>query len=68
RAVGLGPLVFETDCPYLAPVPLRGKRNEPAFITRTVLMVAEFLERPAAEVVAHTDANARALFRLYDRA
>ena len=34
-------LVIETDCPYMAPVPLRGQRNEPAFIAHTFAKVAE---------------------------
>ena len=40
RAVGLGPVVLETDCPYLAPVPYRGKRNEPAFMAESARTVA----------------------------
>jgi TatD DNase family protein len=62
RAVGLGPLVLETDCPYLAPMPHRGKRNEPAFISQTAARVAAELGIPVDEVVAATDAGARALF------
>ena len=34
-------LLVETDCPYLAPVPVRGKRNEPAFLVETVRKLAE---------------------------
>ena len=34
-------LLVETDCPYLAPVPMRGKRNEPAFMVETVRRLAE---------------------------
>ncbi len=64
RAVGLEPLIFETDCPYLAPVPLRGKRNEPAFVARTVAFVAELLESAPDEVIARSDARARSLFGL----
>ncbi len=62
RAVGVAKLVFETDCPYLAPVPMRGKRNEPAFVTHTSAKLAEVLAVPLADLVAITDANARALF------
>lgn len=61
-AVGLDRLILETDCPYLAPVPHRGKRNEPAFMTATATLLAELLETPYDEVVARTDRNARALF------
>jgi len=64
RAVGLGALVLETDCPYLAPIPHRGKRNEPAYVTDTATVVARVLERSVAEVSAVTTRNAHALFGL----
>ncbi|MDE2481761.1 MAG: TatD family hydrolase [bacterium] len=64
RAVGLAPLVFETDCPYLTPVPNRGKRNEPAYVTLAAQRVAELLGVTLDDAIAHTDRNARALFRL----
>jgi TatD DNase family protein len=64
RSVGLPPLVLETDCPYLAPIPHRGSRNEPAYVSLTAEKVAEVLDRPLEEVIAVTDANARALFAL----
>jgi TatD DNase family protein len=62
RTVGLEHLILETDCPYLAPVPHRGKRNEPAFVAETASYVATLLETSVAEVVAQTNANAQALF------
>lgn len=62
RAVGLDALILETDCPYLAPIPYRGKRNEPAFLAATLARVAEVLERDPADVVAATTEHARALF------
>ncbi len=64
RSVGIGRIVLETDCPYLAPVPMRGKRNEPAFVAYTAARVAGVLALPESEVVAQTDRNAEALFRL----
>jgi len=64
RAVGLAPLVLETDCPYLAPIPHRGKRNEPAFAGATAVRLAEVLEERPETVLASTDAAARRLFRL----
>jgi TatD DNase family protein len=64
RAVGIGKLLLETDCPYLAPVPMRGKRNEPAFVTHTALRLGEVLGSPVADLAAKTDANARELFSL----
>jgi TatD DNase family protein len=64
RAVGLEALVLETDCPYLAPVPHRGARNEPAFMRESARVVAGVLDLPLEDVVATTDANARQLFGL----
>ncbi|GAC1507110.1 MAG: hypothetical protein NVS1B14_12150 [Vulcanimicrobiaceae bacterium] len=54
--------MLETDCPYLAPVPHRGARNEPAFVVDTARALAALLNVTLAEVEAVTDANARALF------
>ncbi|MGC8485175.1 MAG: TatD family hydrolase [Candidatus Baltobacteraceae bacterium] len=62
RTVGIEALVVETDCPYLAPVPMRGRRNEPAFLTYTAMRLAEVLDISLDEVTERTDANARALF------
>ena len=62
RAVGLDPLILETDCPYLAPIPHRGKRNEPAFMTQTLARVAEVLGREEREIDAITSRTASALF------
>jgi TatD DNase family protein len=57
-------LLVETDAPYLAPVPLRGRRNEPAHIVHTIEMLAKIRDASPAELVRLTAANARALFRL----
>jgi TatD DNase family protein len=64
RSVGLAPLVLETDCPYLAPVPYRGKRNEPAFVAQTAAKLAEVLGADLAGILARTTDNAEALFGL----
>jgi TatD DNase family protein len=64
REVGLDAIVLETDCPYLAPVPHRGKRNEVGYVTDTARVVAEVLGVDVGTVVARTDANARALFQI----
>jgi TatD DNase family protein len=64
RAVGLAPLLLETDCPYLAPVPYRGKRNEPAFVSETARKLAEVLGADVDAVIASTTANATELFGL----
>jgi TatD DNase family protein len=62
RGVGLDALILETDCPYLAPIPHRGKRNEPAFMTETLATLARILGREPHAVEALTSSNARALF------
>lgn len=64
RLVGLDAIVLETDCPYLAPVPHRGKRNEPAFIVDTARVVADVLATDVESVVARADANARRVLGL----
>jgi len=62
RKVGIDALVLETDCPYLAPMPLRGERNEPAYIAHTARRLATELALGLDETLARTDATARALF------
>jgi TatD DNase family protein len=64
RAVGLAPLILETDCPYLAPIPHRGKRNEPAFVAATAAKLSELLGVPLDAAIAQTTATARELFDL----
>lgn len=56
-------LVLETDAPYMAPVPFRGKRNEPAYLTHVTARIAELKSISAEEVVRATTANAQRLFR-----
>src|SRR4051812_21270414 len=55
-------LLVETDCPYLAPVPVRGKRNEPAYVAHTAALLAQVRGVSAAELAEQTTRNARALF------
>ncbi|TFH91281.1 TatD family hydrolase [Vibrio ouci] len=57
-------VILETDCPYLAPVPHRGKRNEPAYTSLVAQRVAELREISLAEVDSLTTANALQLFKL----
>ena len=57
-------LLIETDCPYLAPIPKRGKRNEPAFITHTAEVVAAAAGMDFDELARQTYENACRVFRL----
>ncbi len=64
RLVPRDRLLVETDSPFLAPVPHRGKRNEPAFVAETARKVAEVRGEDAEDVARVTSENARRLFRL----
>jgi TatD DNase family protein len=64
RAVPADLLLAETDCPYLAPVPVRGKANEPGFVVHTLAVLAEERGIEPDELAARIDANATAAFRL----
>ena len=57
-------LMVETDAPYLAPVPFRGKRNEPSFLPATLQRLALVRNTTAAELAAVTSRNAQRFFRL----
>ncbi len=61
-------ILIETDAPFLAPIPHRGKRNEPAFIVETLRVLAEVRGARVADVEAATAENTRRLFRLDARA
>jgi TatD DNase family protein len=63
-SIGLDDLLSETDAPYLAPVPMRGKRNEPAFVVHTVRKIADHRKESFEEVAASLVRNAVTLFRL----
>jgi TatD DNase family protein len=64
KDVPLDRLLVETDCPYLAPVPHRGQRNEPGYVVHTAACLAEVKGVPPAVIDDHTTRNARALFGL----
>jgi TatD DNase family protein len=57
-------LLIETDSPYLAPIPYRGKRNEPAFVVETAKFLANFYNIPLQDLAQATTANFLRLFRL----
>jgi TatD DNase family protein len=63
RAVPIDRLLTETDSPFLAPVPHRGKRNEPAHVARVVAALAELYQIDAGELARRTTANFHTLFR-----
>lgn len=64
RRVPLDKLLVETDCPYLAPVPFRGKRNEPLYVEQVARKVAEIKGVSFEEVAKQTVENTRKLFDL----
>ena len=57
REVPLDRMLIETDAPYLAPVPKRGKRNEPAFLPHTAAKLAELRGVEVVEIAAATTSN-----------
>jgi TatD DNase family protein len=65
RDVPLERLLVETDAPYLAPVPYRGKRNEPAFVAATAAAVADLKGLEPEALATATSAN---FFRLFAKA
>lgn len=64
RLVPADRILVETDAPYLAPVPFRGRRNEPAHVLLTTARVAEIRGEDPAEFGRTVEANARAFYRL----
>jgi TatD DNase family protein len=62
--VPLDRMFIETDCPYLAPVPHRGKRNEPAYVVETARLIADLRGSPAEEVGRQTSENFVQFFQL----
>lgn len=63
-AIGLNSLILETDSPYLAPVPKRGKRNESSYIPYIAQTVADVFQKDIKEVADVTTGNAKSLFKL----
>ena len=68
KEVPLERMLIETDCPYLAPVPNRGKRNEPAFVRETARKLGELRGLPAEEIGTQTTQNFHKFFSLHEKA
>jgi TatD DNase family protein len=64
REIDLSHLLVETDSPYMTPVPYRGKRNEPSYVTHVVKKIAEIKAMTVEEVKTVTTQNAIDLFKL----
>ena len=62
--IPLDRILLETDCPYLAPVPFRGKRNDSSYISYVAQEIAELKGISYEEVVAKTEQNGKELFRI----
>lgn len=63
-AIGIEHLVLETDAPYLAPVPYRGKRNQPTYLSEVVEKVAQVTSIGKSKIAEVTTENATKLFKL----
>jgi TatD DNase family protein len=63
RQLSLDRLIVETDCPYLTPVPFRGRRNEPARVVETARCLAKLHGKELEEIARITSENFKALFR-----
>ena len=57
-------VLIETDCPYLTPVPYRGKRNEPAYVSQVAQQLASIHAVPLDEIAELTSKNAKQLFKI----
>ena len=64
KEIGIGRILLETDSPYLAPVPKRGRRNESSYLTYINTRIAEILGISAAEAEEATTRNAKDFFRI----
>ncbi len=64
KAAPVDRLLLETDSPYLAPVPMRGRCNEPAYVAHTCAAAAAIRDVPAADLGCTTDLNARRFYRV----
>lgn len=62
--VPLDHLILETDCPYMTPVPFRGKRNEPKYIQKVANYIAQLREMDVKDLIRHTDENTKRFYQL----
>ena len=60
--IDLNKIVLETDAPYLAPTPNRGKRNESAYLELIAQKIADLKQIPKEDLIKFTSTNAKALF------
>lgn len=66
RMIPADRLLLETDCPYLAPIPFRGRRNEPAYLTHTATFIAQLRGVSLDELARQTTDNFNRLFSMKD--
>ena len=59
-------ILVETDSPFLAPIPMRGKKNEPSFIIHTVKKLSELKNLPENEIINLTTNNFKKIFNIND--
>ncbi len=64
EVVPIDRLFIETDCPYLSPQPVRGKRNEPAYVKHVAEKIAQVRKKSIEEIAYHTTENAKSFFRI----
>lgn len=64
EAIPMDRILLETDCPYLAPEPFRGRRNQSSYLQYVAEKIAELKGLSVEEVIAQTEANARRMYRL----
>ena len=64
QSIPLDRIVLETDCPFMAPEPFRGKRNHPGYLYRMAERLAELRELPVEEIQRITTENGKNLYRI----
>ena len=62
KSIPIEKILIETDSPFLAPVPMRGKKNEPSFLAFTAEKLGEIKDLPKAEIIKITSNNFNQLF------